>query len=88
MSVSDHRFFAVDGPVGSGKTEAAIRYMLSQRPVVRFFGEDPVGKVASNFLYVAPTVELLNSVRSRLEGLAARTFVDGVPPLVVRVSSK
>jgi hypothetical protein len=43
--MSNLEFFALDAPVGSGKTEAAIRHILGQQPGSDiYWGEDdPVG---------------------------------------------
>jgi hypothetical protein len=81
--MGDLEFYTLDAPVGSGKTEAAIRHMLNEKPKVPIFGSGG----GSNFIYVAPTVRLLEAVRTRLERLASVSYSD-VPRLVVSVTSE
>jgi hypothetical protein len=79
-------FYMLDAPVGSGKTEAAIRHMLGQEPSGEaYWGEDdPIGGM--NFIYVAPTVRLVKSVHDRLETRASDYHKGGLPRLVAVVT--
>jgi hypothetical protein len=79
-------FYSLDAPVGAGKTEAAIRHILGQKPGSDvYWGEgDPVGGM--NFVYVAPTVRLVTSVHERLKRSAPKFYPDGVPRRVAVVT--
>lgn len=74
--MSDLEFYMLDAQMGSSKTEAALMHMFKKRPAVSIFGCANSAKGTSNFIYVPPTVRLLDSVCSRLEQMESISHVE------------